>query len=462
MLLDSYDTPDAQELLARERQLSVRLRRHKELLTNVVWALGFLTAASLLAAVAPWPSSVALGPLLLVLVTYALAERVTFSVAGGFTHPTMLAFIPMLFLLPTPVVPLITAGMILLGQVPSFFRDRARAALSPTFVADAWYTLGPALVIVLGHAQHFAWSHWPVYLAALAAQILFDMASTMGRCWFGERIKPCVQMPLLMWVYALDATLAPLGLLIAASAVNRPGLILLTLPLMGVFFLFARERQERLDRTVALNTAYRGTALLLGDIVEADDHYTGIHSRDVVDLSLAVANELELDSNRRRDVEFAALLHDVGKVRVPKEIINKSGALDEHEWQIMREHTIIGEQMLMQVGGALAGVGRIVRSCHERHDGTGYPDGLSGETIPIEARIVSACDAYSAMTTNRPYRAALTVRDAMNELQRCAGTQFDPAVVEALTSALSARPVRRPIPDPELEPDPTPAVACLV
>ena len=93
--------------------------------------------------------------------------------------------------------------------------------------------------------------------------------------------------------------------------------------------LFARERKQRLDQTLALSTAYRGTALLLGDVVEADDHYTGLHSRDVVDLSVAVADELGLDATQRRNVEFAALLHDVGKIRVPKNIINKPGKLDE-------------------------------------------------------------------------------------------------------------------------------------
>jgi HD-GYP domain-containing protein (c-di-GMP phosphodiesterase class II) len=196
--------------------------------------------------------------------------------------------------------------------------------------------------------------------------------------------------------------------------------------------LFARERKQRLDETLALSTAYRGTAMLLGDVVEADHYYTGAHSRDVVDSSLAVADELELDATQRRNVEFAALLHDVGKIQVPKEIINKPGKLDEQEWEIMRRHTIEGERMLTQVGGLLASVGRIVRASHEHYDGRGYPDGLVAEAIPIEARIVCACDAYSAMTTDRSYRKAMPKADALDELQRCAGTQFDPTVVAAV------------------------------
>ena len=203
----------------------------------------------------------------------------------------------------------------------------------------------------------------------------------------------------------------------------------------------------RLERTLALSTAYRGTALLLGDIVEADDHYTGLHSRDVVDLSLAVSEALGLDAEQLRTVEFGALLHDVGKIRVPKEIINKPG---KREWEIIKTHTLEGQRMLERIGGFMREIGRIVRASHERWDGGGYPDGLSGQEIPIEARIVCACDAYSAMTTDRPYRPALSLPDALAELRRCSGTQFDPLVVEALerllgiTVRLQGEPTTRP------------------
>jgi HD-GYP domain-containing protein (c-di-GMP phosphodiesterase class II) len=132
-------------------------------------------------------------------------------------------------------------------------------------------------------------------------------------------------------------------------------------------------------------------------------------------------------------VEFAALLHDVGKIRVPKQILDKPAALTPAERQVVEQHTIWGEQMLSGVGGMLAEVGRVVRSCHEWWDGSGYPDGLAGTAIPVSARIVCACDAFSAMTTDRPYRQALSAQDALQELQRSAGTQFDPAVVRALT-----------------------------
>jgi HD-GYP domain-containing protein (c-di-GMP phosphodiesterase class II) len=202
--------------------------------------------------------------------------------------------------------------------------------------------------------------------------------------------------------------------------------------LVGLLWLLARERRQRLDFGLALSTAYRGTATLLGYVVEADDQYTGAHSRDVVDLSRSAAALLGLGAAERRAVEFVAMLHDVGKIFVPKEILNKPGELDAYEWQVIRSHTIQGERILKQVGGALARIAGYVRSTHERFDGHGYPDGLAGEAIPVESRVVSVCDAFSAMTTDRPYRAALPIDAALEELRDCAGTQFDPQVVIAL------------------------------
>jgi HD-GYP domain-containing protein (c-di-GMP phosphodiesterase class II) len=153
-----------------------------------------------------------------------------------------------------------------------------------------------------------------------------------------------------------------------------------------------------------------------------------------------VCDTLDLNTRERRDAEFAALLHDVGKIRIPAEIINKPGKLTYEEFEVIKTHTVEGEKLLSQVGGLLGNVGHIVRSCHADWDGTGYPDGLAGEAIPRVARIVRACDAYSAMTTDRPYRKALPIEDAIAELRRCSGTDFDPEVVEALAAALQTRP----------------------
>jgi putative nucleotidyltransferase with HDIG domain len=169
-------------------------------------------------------------------------------------------------------------------------------------------------------------------------------------------------------------------------------------------------------------------------VVEADDSYTGEHCKDVVRLALEVSRRLKLDAESLRHVEFAALLHDVGKIAVPKEIVNKPGKLDEHEWEIIKTHTVEGQKMLERVGGFMREVGEIVRSHHERWDGGGYPDGLRECQIPLAARIVSCCDTFNAMTTTRPYREALPVSVAVAELKANAGSQFDPWVVDALVA----------------------------
>jgi HD-GYP domain-containing protein (c-di-GMP phosphodiesterase class II) len=146
----------------------------------------------------------------------------------------------------------------------------------------------------------------------------------------------------------------------------------------------------------------------------------------------------------------AAELHDVGKVAVPDAILSKPGPLSDAEWGFMREHTIVGDRIL-SAAPALEGAAKLVRASHERYDGSGYPDRLRGEQIPLGARIVAVCDAFHAMTSDRPYRPALSVREALDELQRCAGAQFDPRVVNAFAvmvngarGALSTRPTERP------------------
>ncbi|MDQ3822326.1 MAG: HD-GYP domain-containing protein, partial [Actinomycetota bacterium] len=237
-------------------------------------------------------------------------------------------------------------------------------------------------------------------------------------------------------LYVVDAALAPIGFVLALAAVHQPAAVLLAMPLVGLLAEFARERQVRIDHALELGTAYRGTALLLGDVIEADDAYTGSHSRDVVDLVRRVSERLELSRDDLRTAELVALLHDVGKIRIPAEIIRKPGPLTPAERALIETHTIQGEQMLAKVGGLLAEVGRIVRSCHERWDGCGYPDRLAGEEIPLIARIVCCCDAFDAMTSDRPYRPARSAGDALDEIRACGGTQFDPAVVEALAAVV--------------------------
>jgi putative nucleotidyltransferase with HDIG domain len=401
-------------------------------------ALGFMAAAGVCALALPWPRE--LDPLLTVVLVaaYALASRVRFYVGANYTVPTQVVLVPMLFLAPTPLVPALVALAQLMGVLPDLRNRKVHPERALHAVGDSWYALAPALILTLADATPFEADLWSIYLAALAAQFALDLAVNVARDRFELGVPPRVSLTNLRWIYAGDALLAPLGLLAAAAATIEPWLFALVLPQVVLLEVFARERQRRLDGALELRHAYQGTSALLAELLEDDDEYTGMHSRDVVDLAVAVATELGLDSRQVRDTEFAALLHDIGKIVVPKEIINKAGPLNDEEWAVMHTHTIEGQRMLDQVGGALQRVGSIVRASHEHWDGSGYPDGLAGEDIPVEARVVSACDAYHAMTSDRSYRKALPVAVAIAELQRCSGTQFDPGAVAALLAVVPA------------------------
>jgi diguanylate cyclase (GGDEF)-like protein len=162
----------------------------------------------------------------------------------------------------------------------------------------------------------------------------------------------------------------------------------------------------------------------------------GQHNDDVAELVVEVARELDLDPAEVVATRRAAELHDVGKLAIPDSILGKPGPLDEQEWEFMRQHTVVGER-IVSCAPSLREVAPIVRSSHERWDGAGYPDGLAGEAIPLGARIIAVCDAYDAMTTTRPYRAAMSEDDALAELRHCAGGQFDPRVVAAFERVLA-------------------------
>jgi two-component system cell cycle response regulator len=163
----------------------------------------------------------------------------------------------------------------------------------------------------------------------------------------------------------------------------------------------------------------------------------GQHNNDVAELVVAVSRELGLEQPEIVAARRAAELHDVGKLAIPDAILSKPGPLDEQEWEFMRQHTIVGERIVASAT-SLSDVAPIVRSSHERWDGGGYPDGLTGEAIPLGARLIAVCDAYEAMTTTRPYRKAMSEADAMAELRRCAGHQFDPSVVAAFERVIGA------------------------
>jgi diguanylate cyclase (GGDEF)-like protein len=187
--------------------------------------------------------------------------------------------------------------------------------------------------------------------------------------------------------------------------------------------LASAESWERLERT------FVSTVEALANALEASDEAVSSHARWITDAALAVGGELGLEGKQLRRLEYAALLHDIGKIGVPQEILNKPGPLTHAERDVIETHPILGDRILAPIE-RLADVRAIVRACHERWDGDGYPDGKAGEAIPLEARIVLVCDAYHAMITDRPYRERLPAAEARRRLREGAGTQFDPAVVD--------------------------------
>jgi HD-GYP domain-containing protein (c-di-GMP phosphodiesterase class II) len=184
-----------------------------------------------------------------------------------------------------------------------------------------------------------------------------------------------------------------------------------------------------------LERTFLSTVEALANALEAKDEYTHSHARWITDMSIRVGEELGLDVPALKRLELAALFHDIGKIGIPASILLKPGPLDDAERRLIETHPELGERILAPIE-QLAEVRPIVRACHERWDGRGYPDRLRGEAIPIEARIILTCDAFHAMTSDRPYRSQLSAAEAFAELRRSSGTQFDPRVVDAALRVL--------------------------
>ncbi len=196
----------------------------------------------------------------------------------------------------------------------------------------------------------------------------------------------------------------------------------------------ALHRAELAAEVEATVTNTLGTLI---DVLEAKDAYTAQHARDVVELSERVASRLGVEGRELRDVHYAAILHDIGKIGIPSDILRKPGKLTDEEFEVIKTHSDVGARLLERIPFTRS-VAPLVRAIHERFDGRGYPDNLAGEGIPLGARIVGACDAYDAMISDRPYRSGMGQDAAVRELHRCAGSQFDPGVVSALVQELAS------------------------
>jgi HD-GYP domain-containing protein (c-di-GMP phosphodiesterase class II) len=407
-------------------------------------------AATLLAAIGT-SGPVDAADVLLFVLAGALVCRLGFETAAGPMVPTQLIFVPMLFVLDPAIVPLVVAAALMLDRAADVLKGRLPVQRLLGVCGEAWFALGPAIVFVLAAIDGPHWGDWPVWLAALGAQFGGELIAAVTRDRLGGITAARQRLDVLREVWLVDLLLAPIGLLAAFVSGRHHYAFGLVLALALLLAVFARERRGRIGTELELSETYRGTALLLGEVISSDGELAVGHGQEVVALALALADELHLDDHERRLVEFAALLHDIGKIETPVEILRKPGPLTAQEWETMRAYTVAGQRMLDHVGGTLHDVGLVVRSSCERYAGDGYPDALAGQQIPLAARVLAVAASYVAMTASRPYREALGAADAIAELRANAGSQFDPRIVEAACVVLARGVPELPpqgVPDP--------------
>ena len=427
---------DLEQLVGEAREREPEPFAPRERLIVGAAALALLLATAGVAALLPADRNADALIVVVLTLLFAVSSRVEFEIGRIHAVPTQLVLVPMFFLAPLSIVPLLVAVGFLLGELPEFVKRKTHVDRWLYCVSDAWFTIGPVLVLGLLADQHPNTGDIAIYALAAVAQAGTSLVHHVTLAWLLRREPPRETAITVLWSERIDAFLSPLGYLVAAAAYDEPVLVLAVAPLLWLLHVFSSERSERYAAALELHQTYRGTVMVLSDVVEADDNYTASHCRSVVELAVATAHELGLDPREQQELETAALLHDVGKIAIPKEILNKPAKLTAEEFELMKSHTVEGQALLDRVGGRLARVGEIVRSCHERWDGAGYPDGLRGDEIPFAARIVFCCDAYSAMTTDRPYRAAIDPEMALAELRANSGSQFEPRVVDAVCTVV--------------------------
>jgi HD-GYP domain-containing protein (c-di-GMP phosphodiesterase class II) len=400
-------------------------------------AVAYLATAGVVGAVvAPNDRPLHIGTVVALVLLAALTMRAQFEIGTGVASPAALAIVPMLFLAPLHLVPLLVPLAQVISRIPDFVTKRAHVDRWMYSLADAWPIIGPVLLLGLFAPGLPSAHHLGIYIAALASEMVLGFATVILGDVLIYGVSSMQSMRIAGWAYGIGMILTPVAYMTAVVATEEPIALATVVPLLWLLTVFSRERKERYAAALELSQTYRGTVMVLSDVVEADDNYTAYHCRSVVELATAVGQELKMKPDELQELEIAALLHDVGKIAIPKEILNKPARLTEAEFELMKTHTLEGQALLDRIGGRLARVGTIVRSCHERWDGRGYPDGLLGEEIPLAARIVFCCDAYSAMTTNRPYRKAMSRVDAIEELRANAGSQFEPRLVDSLIRVL--------------------------
>jgi signal transduction histidine kinase len=263
-----------EQLLEEGRSSGARALGRREVAAELLVGGAFLLAAAAMAFLLPSDRPLEIGELLVFALAYAAATRIQFDVGAGYSPPTQLVLVPMLFALPAYSVPLVVAAGLLLGDVPDYVMGRRHGSRAVKVLGDSWHAVGPALVLGIAGTGDPAWQDWPVYLAALAAQVGCDLVAATLREWLGRGVAPRVQVGVLAWAYAVDVLLAPVGLLAAFASADQPYAFLLMLPLAGLLVILARERSARLDNVRELGHAYRETAELNARLLDTERRAT--------------------------------------------------------------------------------------------------------------------------------------------------------------------------------------------
>ncbi len=304
-----------------------------------------------------------------------------------------------------------TAASALAGAVIPWVRMRREWLLSLYWLA---------LIAIVGAVYIFD-------VPTLAVVLLMPMMGLTSFFW-DHRVLVGVNLFGAALVFALPV--------ITGDARDASSALIITLPALIAVALLAGGLAARFNTMrLAERSRYKATIEALSTALTARDGYTGSHSQETLGLVNAICEELRLSPSACEYIADVALLHDIGKIGIPNEILHEPGKLSDEQWEVMKQHPVIGERIVVTVPG-LEEVARAIRHEHERWDGGGYPDGLKAGEIPLASRIVLVCDAFHAMTSDRPYRRAMSVDDARLELSRNAGTQFDPTVVGALLHVL--------------------------
>jgi signal transduction histidine kinase len=267
-------TEAVEQLLEAGRSSGARALDRREAAAELLVGGAFLVAAAAMAFLLPSDRPLEIGELLVFVLAYAAATRIQFDVGAGYVPPTQLVLVPMLFALPAYSVPLVVATGLLLGDVPDYVMGRRHGSRAVKGLGDSWHAVGPALVLGIAGTGAPAWQDWPVYLAALAAQVGCDLVAAILREWLGRGVAPRVQVGVLAWGYAVDVLLAPVGLLAAFASAEQPYAFLLILPLAGLLVMLAHERNARLDHVIELGHAYRETAELNARLLDTERRAT--------------------------------------------------------------------------------------------------------------------------------------------------------------------------------------------